>query len=94
MCTFARSLKASTDHIMAQPRLCCGHPIVVVSSGLMAVEEPPLSKIVTFRLDGEVWPRVDAYAARTRRSRNAAMLYLIERGLDYEAEHNPENMAR
>lgn len=46
-------------------------------------------KVTTFRVDADVLALLDAYAARTRRSRNSAVNYLLEVGLDAEEARNP-----
>ncbi len=45
-------------------------------------------KVTTFRVDADVLARLDAYAARTRRSRNSAVNYLLQVALDMEANPN------
>lgn len=44
----------------------------------------PAPKVTTFRVDPDVLDRLDAYAARTRRSRNSAVNYLLVVALDHE----------
>jgi predicted transcriptional regulator len=44
----------------------------------------PATKVTTFRVDPDVLDRLDAYAARTRRSRNSAVNYLLVVALDHE----------
>lgn len=47
-------------------------------------------KVTTFRVDRDFLARLDAYATRTRRSRNGAVNYLLEIALDFEdARFNP-----
>ena len=46
-------------------------------------------KVTTFRVDADVLARLDAYAARTRRSRNSAVNYLLQVALDIEAGPSP-----
>lgn len=48
----------------------------------MTKADPP--KVTTFRVDADVLARLDAYAARTRRSRNSAVNYLLLVALDEE----------
>jgi predicted transcriptional regulator len=50
--------------------------------------DQPQPKVTTFRVDADVLARLDAYAARTRRSRNSAVNYLLQVGLDHEADRN------
>jgi hypothetical protein len=45
-------------------------------------------KVTTFRVDADVLARLDAYAAQTRRSRNSAVNYLLQVGLDAEDARN------
>lgn len=52
---------------------------------MTAADQP---KVTTFRVDADVLARLDAYAARTRRSRNSAVNYLLEVGLDAEDARN------
>ncbi len=47
-------------------------------------------RVTTFRVDLDILDRLDAYAARTRRSRNGAVNYLLDIALDYEDAHNPD----
>lgn len=49
----------------------------------------PQPKVTTFRVDPDVLARLDAYAARTRRSRNSAVNYLLHVGLDAEDAQHP-----
>lgn len=51
----------------------------------MTTDQP---KVTTFRVDADVLARLDAYAARTRRSRNSAVNYLLQVALDQEADRN------
>jgi predicted transcriptional regulator len=52
-------------------------------------------KVTTFRIDTDVLARLDAYAAQTRRSRNSAVNYLLQVGLDIEDARNlPERPDR
>lgn len=52
-------------------------------------------KVTTFRVDADVLARLDAYAAQTRRSRNSAVNYLLQVGLDAEEARNlPERPDR
>jgi predicted transcriptional regulator len=52
-------------------------------------------KVTTFRIDADVLARLDAYAAQTRRSRNSAVNYLLQVGLDAEDARNlPERPDR
>jgi predicted transcriptional regulator len=44
----------------------------------------PTPRVTTFRIDPDVLERLDGYAARTRRSRNSAVNYLLEIALDQE----------
>lgn len=45
--------------------------------------DAPTPKVTTFRVDPDVLDRLDAYAARTRRSRNSAVNYLLMVALDH-----------
>jgi hypothetical protein len=49
---------------------------------MSAAEQQP--KVTTFRVDTDVLALLDAYAARTRRSRNSAVNYLLQVALDQE----------
>lgn len=52
-------------------------------------------KVTTFRVDADVLARLDTYAAQTRRSRNSAVNYLLQVGLDAEDARNlPERPDR
>lgn len=53
----------------------------------MATAEQP--KVTTFRVDADVLARLDAYATRTRRSRNSAVNYLLQVALDAEDAQVP-----
>lgn len=44
-------------------------------------------QVVHGRVDAPLYDRLVAYAERTRRSRNAALNVLLERGLDAEENH-------
>lgn len=53
--------------------------------------DTPTPKVTTFRVDPDVLDRLDAYAARTRRSRNSAVNYLLLVALDHEdSRFDPE----
>ncbi len=52
-------------------------------------EDAPTPKVTTFRVDPDVLDRLDAYAARTRRSRNSAVNYLLLVALDH-LDERPE----
>jgi len=45
----------------------------------------PVPGASTLRLDADIRDRVDVYAKRTRRSRNATVNYLAEVALNFEA---------
>ena len=45
---------------------------------------PPAPRVTTFRIDPALLDRIDAYASRTRRSRNGAVNYLLEIALNRE----------
>lgn len=51
---------------------------------MTTADQPKIT--TTFRVDADVLARLDSYAARTRRSRNSAMNYLLHVGLDHEAD--------
>jgi predicted transcriptional regulator len=52
--------------------------------------DAPTPKVTTFRVDPDVLDRLDAYAARTRRSRNSAVNYLLLVALDQIDTEGPE----
>jgi hypothetical protein len=62
------------------------HDSKMLACHMPSADQP---KITTFRVDADVLARLDAYAARTRRSRNSAVNYLLVVGLDAEEAQNP-----